>query len=193
MTMSNIATAINAAHDKAETAKREGTLYAMEAGRLLIEAKATVAHGGWDDWLKVNVKFSPRTARLYMQAYRYVGSDPAKRQRVADMSLREIDRELSAETAAKSKPSRGKGYTFTADEKEICAISLADAVYRWVPNDDDAIEDFKRLLRDAGYSDLAAVITARRGIPDAMRVDLRPRMLSPQAQAEIDRLMGRKG
>ena len=192
MTTSNIAAAINAAHDKVETAKREGTLYAIEAGRLLIEAKATVAHGSWNDWLKANVNFSPRTARLYMQAHRYVGTDPAKRQRAADMSLREIDRELSVETVSKSKPSRSKGYTFTADEKEICAISLADAVYRWVPNDDDAIEDFKRLLRDAGYSDLAAVITARRGIPEDMRVDLRPRMLSPEAQAEIDRLMERK-
>ncbi len=46
MTTSNIAIAINAAHDRVEIRKREGTESAMEAGRLLIEAKSTVAHGG---------------------------------------------------------------------------------------------------------------------------------------------------
>ncbi len=89
---SNIATAINAAHDKVEDAKREGTKYAMEAGRLLIEAKATVAHGGWDDWLKANVTFSPRTAQLYMRLHRITEGDPAKAQRVADLPLRQAAR-----------------------------------------------------------------------------------------------------
>ena len=92
MTTSNIATAINYAHDKVETAKREGTRYAMEAGRLLIEAKATIPHGGWDDWLKANVTFSPRTAQLYMRLVRITGDDPAKAQRVAGLPLRQAAR-----------------------------------------------------------------------------------------------------
>ena len=92
MTTSNIATAINAAHDKVETAKREGTRYAMEAGRLLIEAKATIPHGSWDDWLKSNVTFSPRTAQLYMRLVRTTDDDPAKAQRVADLPLRQAAR-----------------------------------------------------------------------------------------------------
>ncbi len=94
MTTSNIATAINAAHDKVEGAKREGTKYAMEAGRLLIEAKTTVAHGGWDDWLKANVTFSPRTAQLYMRLVRTTNDDPAKAQRVADLPLRQAARDV---------------------------------------------------------------------------------------------------
>ncbi|WP_237479264.1 DUF3102 domain-containing protein [Lichenibacterium dinghuense] len=99
MTTSNIATAINAAHDKVESHKREGTRYAMEAGRLLVEAKATVAHGGWDDWLKANVTFSPRTAQLYMRLVRITGDDPAKAQRVADLPLRKAARASRKTTA----------------------------------------------------------------------------------------------
>ena len=93
MTTSNIATAINAAHDRVETAKREGTRYAMEAGRLLIEAKATVAHGAWDEWLKDHVSFSPRTAQIYMRLVRATEGDPAKAQRVADLPLRQAARD----------------------------------------------------------------------------------------------------
>jgi hypothetical protein len=43
---------------------------ALEAGRLLIEAKELVQHGEWEDWLAENVHFSERTARRYMQLFR---------------------------------------------------------------------------------------------------------------------------
>lgn len=38
MTHSNIASAINAAHAGVEAAKREGARYAVECGRLLVQA-----------------------------------------------------------------------------------------------------------------------------------------------------------
>lgn len=91
---SNIAGAINAAHAGVEAAKKEGARYAIEPGRLLIQARDTVQHGRWDAWLKANCTMSPRTAQLYMKVARHVGSDPAKAQRVADMSLRELAREV---------------------------------------------------------------------------------------------------
>jgi len=89
MTHSNIASAINAAHAGVEAAKREGARYAVECGRLLIQAKETVPHGGWDAWLRLNTIVSPRTAQLYMRVARHVEGDPAKAQRVAGLSVRE--------------------------------------------------------------------------------------------------------
>ena len=108
MNTSNIATAINAAHEKVETAKREGTRYALEAGRLLVEAKATVPHGGWDDWLKANVTFSPRTAQLYMKLARVTEGDPVKAQRVADLSLRQAARNTRKDRKPAIDPSHEK-------------------------------------------------------------------------------------
>ena len=54
---SNIAAAINAAHASVEQAKREGVRHAIECGRLLHEAKATVTHGQWDAWVRSSVRF----------------------------------------------------------------------------------------------------------------------------------------
>lgn len=90
MNGSNIAAAINAAHEQVEVAKRQAVVRAIECGKLLAEAKATVKHGEWDSWLEANCTFSARTARLYMKAAKHVGDDPAKWQRVADLSLREL-------------------------------------------------------------------------------------------------------
>lgn len=95
MTKSNIASAINAAHAGVEAAKREGARYAVECGRLLIQAKETVPHGGWDGWLRLNTTVSPRTAQLYMRIARHVESDPAKAQRVAGLSVREAAAEAA--------------------------------------------------------------------------------------------------
>ena len=95
MTQSNIAGAINAAHAGVEAAKREGARYATECGRLLIQAKETVPHGGWDAWLRLNTTVSPRTAQLYMRIARHVERDPAKAQRVAGLSVREAAAEAT--------------------------------------------------------------------------------------------------
>src|SRR5688500_15552821 len=97
-TGSNIAAAINAAHASVEQAKRDGVKHAIECGRLLSEAKATVAHGEWNAWVAGNCTFSMRTAQLYMKVAAYVGTDPAKAQRVADLSLRDIARLISRPT-----------------------------------------------------------------------------------------------
>ncbi|WP_232631549.1 DUF3102 domain-containing protein [Methylobacterium sp. Leaf118] len=94
---SNIAGAINAAHAGVEAAKREGARYAVECGRLLMQVKETVPHGGWDAWLRLNTTVSPRTAQLYMRIARHVADDPAKAQRVADLSVREAAVEAAGE------------------------------------------------------------------------------------------------
>jgi hypothetical protein len=101
---SNIAAAINAEHAKVEAAKQAGVQHARECGRLLCEAKETVAHGKWDAWVKANCSFSPRTAQLYMRVHKHLSGDPAKAQRVADLSLRELDREIAQPRPTKPRP-----------------------------------------------------------------------------------------
>src|SRR4051812_31116131 len=54
---------INEAHDRAESAFRSAVEHAIEAGRLLVEAKGEVPHGGWLAWVRDNCSFSERTAR----------------------------------------------------------------------------------------------------------------------------------
>jgi DUF3102 family protein len=43
---------------------------AIEAGKLLIEAKSLLQHGEWEPWLREHVAIAPRTARLYMRLAR---------------------------------------------------------------------------------------------------------------------------
>ena len=88
---SNIATAINAAHQAVKDAERSVVRHAAECGRLLNAAKATVPHGRWQAWVQERCSFSMRSAQLYMKlADHLADGDPAKAQRVADLNLREI-------------------------------------------------------------------------------------------------------
>lgn len=105
MNRSNIAAAINAAHERVEAARKTGLEAAVDCGKLLTEAKATVKHGGWGEWVAANCRFSARTAQLYMNVAAYLADgDPAKAQRVADLSLREVARVIAKKPPAQAKP-----------------------------------------------------------------------------------------
>jgi hypothetical protein len=143
MTGSNIAAAINAAHDQVEASKREAVKHAIDCGRLLIEAKATAKHGEWDAWVSQHCSFSMRTAQLYMKAFRHVGDDPLKAQRVADMSLRDL-------AAFMAQP--------IADE--VAGRRLANM---WDSSDQRVKAGFAMSLYDAGqitFPTLQAMLTA---------------------------------
>lgn len=64
--LSQLAKRINEEHAKCERALKDGLQYAVEAGKLLIEAKSQHEHGGWLKWLKANFAATPRTAQSYM-------------------------------------------------------------------------------------------------------------------------------
>jgi hypothetical protein len=65
--------------------------HALEAGRLLLEAKAGLPHGAWLPWLQENCAFPERTARLYMKVARELPAhlEGDKSATVADLTLRE--------------------------------------------------------------------------------------------------------
>ena len=148
---SNFAAAINAAHASVEQAKRDGVRHAIECGRLLQQAKATVAHGQSDAWVSKQCSFSMRTAQLYMRVAKHVGDDPAKAQRVADLSLREIGRALSDRPV--SRPQKRLSDPAQADLHGMLAL--------WYQGKPEWRDEFLRRLCDEAD---------RQGVPPAQVV-----------------------
>jgi hypothetical protein len=94
----DLAARIRAEHEAAQSALRSAVSHAVEAGKLLIEAKKTVGHGNWAAWIKDNCEFSERAARGYMRLARELPKlEDGKRQRVADLSLRDALASLSTD------------------------------------------------------------------------------------------------
>jgi hypothetical protein len=82
-----LADRINAEHEEVKKAFRHGAEHAIEAGRLLVQAKATVRHGQWMEWVAENCLFSERTAQLYMRLAQEWPLVESKTQRIADLTL----------------------------------------------------------------------------------------------------------
>ncbi len=100
--VADLAPAIRAEHEAAQTSARQVIAHAIRAGELLLQVKDQLPHGAFGPWLTANVEFSYRTAQGYMQLAREC-ADPAKAQRVADLSLRGALRELSPAANVRSR------------------------------------------------------------------------------------------
>ena len=61
-----IASEINGHAEQATAKANEAMHHAIEAGKLLLEVKASLAHGQFGAWLETNVKVSARQAQRYM-------------------------------------------------------------------------------------------------------------------------------
>ena len=64
---------IEAEHRAAIGAARTAIEHAVECGRLLIEAKAQIGHGGWLAWVEEHLTFGARQATKYMRLQRHRG------------------------------------------------------------------------------------------------------------------------
>ncbi len=60
---------INSLHHEVQTHETQMLLKARAAGELLLEAKDTVLHGEWQDWLEANFEGSERTARRHINFF----------------------------------------------------------------------------------------------------------------------------
>jgi hypothetical protein len=65
------ARAINLAHREIEEASKDIFHKACVIGRQLLAAKKLVGHGNWLGWQKQNLKFSIRTAQVYMSIVKH--------------------------------------------------------------------------------------------------------------------------
>ena len=64
----SMVTAINTHTEQAISKANEAMHHAIEAGKLLLEVKASLPHGQFGAWLESNVRVSPRQAQRYMAA-----------------------------------------------------------------------------------------------------------------------------
>src|SRR5215475_8274855 len=69
---------VNLAEGQRRQAEQSFGEYALEAGRLLLEAKAKAGHGNFTRLLETSWGGSQRTAEIYMKAYRRYKAMPAR-------------------------------------------------------------------------------------------------------------------
>ena len=177
---------------------------AIEIGRLLCEAKETVPHGAWGDWLRDNVAYSTSTAndmmRLYNEQERaaqldlfgengfemFEGLAPSKvvelmrlpsserkafvdSHDVAEMSVREIKKEIKAEREAKERAEAkvAELETVALDAKQVAEDAQRKA---------EIAEDARVMLADK-------LDEANRALEEAQgRTEI-----SPEERAEIEK------
>jgi hypothetical protein len=88
--LDSLAARIKQEHTAAEGALRSGLAHALEAGRLLLEAKRGVGHGEWLRWVQDQCGLSERLAQKYMQVARELPQlDEANTPRVAGLTFRQ--------------------------------------------------------------------------------------------------------
>lgn len=103
--------AIRHEHEAVSTAARSALEHALEAGRLLAEAKATIPHGSWEAYVKDVCGIAPRTARLYQRLHRHRDRIP-NRQHVADLSVRQAARLLETPKAKSETVAAGDRWDY---------------------------------------------------------------------------------
>lgn len=124
--LSSLANGINTAVQAAEASARSAIDNAMEAGRLLNEAKALMQHGMWESWLRDHCTVAPRTARAYMRLASQVPLLPnAERRRVADLPLRDAIKAISTAPTAPPRARDTDHRVASNDEAERTASDLS--------------------------------------------------------------------
>lgn len=96
--------AIRQEHAAVNVAAQTALQHALEAGRLLADARHNIPHGSWESYVKDSCGIAPRTASLYLRLHRKRDRLP-NRQHVADLSVRQAARlleqpKVKAETVA---------------------------------------------------------------------------------------------
>lgn len=105
--LAELAQQINAATAAAETSARNVVLHALEAGRLLTDAKGQVQRGEWEAWLRQHCTVAPRTAQAYMRLAKMMPMlTDEKRNAVADLPLREAIAAIRTPGAPPPSPPR---------------------------------------------------------------------------------------
>lgn len=86
--LARLATEINTIKIQVQAVVQNATL---EIGKRLVQAKATVPHGMWGQWLKTSVDYSERTAQRLMATYERLGDTQTK------LFGPQVDRDLVAQ------------------------------------------------------------------------------------------------
>ncbi|MGB2938508.1 MAG: DUF3102 domain-containing protein [Phycisphaerae bacterium] len=189
--LTDMAEQINAAHREVETTMRAGLQHALEAGILLLEAKALHKHGGWLKWVDENCECGRRLAQKYMQIAREVpklqGSNAA---RVAHLSFHSALHLVAGDAKRLAKMDDGKQDRLltTAENLPVSVSCIVKAEYQQKGED-------SRARIEAWYAEAEANMLAAE-YPgtwawehrEELEAELRKEPRFVEMQAEIDRL-----
>lgn len=140
-------------HDEAQRCAGEAVEHARQAGEALLKAKAEIGHGKFQEWFQAaGFTFSDRAARGYMRVARELPKLPEeKRQRVADLSLRDAMKAIS-KPAKTDKPV--KGITKPSSKPKADPVKVYDKAAAMLPDLDGrgcadlAVREIALLARD---------------------------------------------
>ncbi|MEB0058813.1 DUF3102 domain-containing protein [Variovorax sp. LG9.2] len=119
-----LAIKINNTVSAAEADAKSSMQRALEAGKLLTEAKEAVAHGEWQSWLVANCNVAARTAQAYMKlAKRLPELSAPEAQRVADLPVRDAIRAITTDPVSPTRTASVDTIHFSA-EKRNAAIDI---------------------------------------------------------------------
>lgn len=103
VTRDNAVTAadIDRHHELASAAAVTAVDHAREAGKLLLDVKAGLAHGAWLAWLAANVKVSPRQAQRYIAVAE--GKTPTIRELASEANTTSVSHLMDEVSSAETK------------------------------------------------------------------------------------------
>jgi hypothetical protein len=114
--LADLAVQIRAADKKSLEAFRKGTEYAIECGKVLVEAKLLCEANNkeWIKWINDNCRFKEDTAEDYMRLYRKTKDNPKLREQIlqlgitaAKQHLRDLERSNDGDGSDKDRHRRG--------------------------------------------------------------------------------------
>ena len=106
ISQNDLAARINAEHEEVKKALRNAADHAMKTGKLLLQMKATIPHGGWLEWVGANCRFSDRTAQVYMWLADNWALLAANTQNIADLTLIDAIKLLEQLKSPEEKPAK---------------------------------------------------------------------------------------
>ncbi len=101
--LDDLAREINQEAQACEAALAQGMEHALKAGRLLLEAKALIPHGGWLPFVEQQCGLTARTAQGYMRVARHWPEIESKYETVAHLSLHKALELLRVATSEEKK------------------------------------------------------------------------------------------
>lgn len=156
-TLDKLASEINKEAKLAEQHAMQAVSHALNAGRLLTEAKEQCPHGQWLPWMAKNFEGSARTAQGYMRLFEH-RDVLANTQRVAHLSVRDALKMLAEPQAVTPVNS-----WLPKDEGTLALVHFADV--RKVPQIvDGAVDD---------YHEEHSVLWIQRTPAETIREDMR--------------------
>jgi N6-adenosine-specific RNA methylase IME4 len=132
--LTDLAARIRAEHEATAVAMQRGVEHAINAGRLLIEAKQIVHRGDWLPWLRDHCQVSERMAQRYMLLARHASELEANTTRVSDMTVRGALKLLAPDKQARRAEREAElGATQLALPAKKYGVIVADPEWRFEP------------------------------------------------------------